>query len=108
MIREALTRMLIGLKEGRETFIPDLIMLDGGKGHLTCEGGAGTRRFEGTELIALANASKRFIRRKQLKKFFCRATVPPYTCFKRFVTKPIVLLLLITASQGKIPDAIAS
>ncbi|OQA56094.1 MAG: UvrABC system protein C [Candidatus Omnitrophica bacterium ADurb.Bin277] len=34
MISEALTRMLRGIKEGREAFIPDLIMIDGGKGHL--------------------------------------------------------------------------
>ena len=34
MIAEALTRMLRGIKEGREDFVPDLIMIDGGKGHL--------------------------------------------------------------------------
>ena len=34
MIREALHRMLIGMKEGREDFKPDLIIIDGGKGHL--------------------------------------------------------------------------
>jgi excinuclease ABC subunit C len=34
MIAEALTRMLRGIKEGREDFMPDLIMIDGGKGHL--------------------------------------------------------------------------
>ena len=34
MIQEALRRMLQGLKEGREEFIPDVIMIDGGKGHL--------------------------------------------------------------------------
>lgn len=34
MIAEALGRMLQGIKEGREEFIPDLIMIDGGKGHL--------------------------------------------------------------------------
>jgi excinuclease ABC subunit C len=34
MIAEALRRMLRGIKEGREDFLPDLIMIDGGKGHL--------------------------------------------------------------------------
>ncbi len=55
MIQEALRRMLQGLKEGREEFIPDVIMIDGGKGHLRAafeimkqEG------FEGTELISIA------------------------------------------------------
>ncbi len=34
MIREALHRMLVGIKEGREKFRPDLIIIDGGRGHL--------------------------------------------------------------------------
>lgn len=34
MIQEALSRMLAGIREGRESFIPDVIMIDGGKGHL--------------------------------------------------------------------------
>jgi excinuclease ABC subunit C len=34
MMREALERMARGILEGREKFIPDLIMIDGGKGHL--------------------------------------------------------------------------
>ncbi|MBU1862642.1 MAG: excinuclease ABC subunit UvrC [Candidatus Omnitrophica bacterium] len=34
MIREALSRTLTGLKNGRESFKPDLIVIDGGKGHL--------------------------------------------------------------------------
>ena len=34
MLQEALTRMLKGISEGRENFIPDLIIIDGGKGHL--------------------------------------------------------------------------
>jgi excinuclease ABC subunit C len=34
MIQEALSRMCQGLKEQRETFMPDLIMIDGGLGHL--------------------------------------------------------------------------
>ncbi|MCM8776378.1 MAG: excinuclease ABC subunit UvrC [Candidatus Omnitrophica bacterium] len=55
MIREALSRMLVGLKEGRETFIPDLIMIDGGKGHLNvAQSVLKSEGFENTELIALA------------------------------------------------------
>ena len=34
MIQEALRRMLVGIKQGRETFKPDLILIDGGLGHL--------------------------------------------------------------------------
>lgn len=34
MIQEALRRMLIGIREGREETVPDLILIDGGKGHL--------------------------------------------------------------------------
>lgn len=34
-IQEALGRMLRGIKEGREDWIPDLIMIDGGKGQLS-------------------------------------------------------------------------
>ena len=34
MIREALRRMLVGVREGREAALPDLIMIDGGLGHL--------------------------------------------------------------------------
>ena len=55
MIQEALRRMLVGIREGRETFIADVIMIDGGKGHwnaaykvLKEEG------FENTVLISLA------------------------------------------------------
>ena len=33
MIREAVRRMIIGIKEGRESALPDLIMIDGGLGH---------------------------------------------------------------------------
>ncbi len=58
MIAEALTRMLRGIKNGSENFLPDLIMIDGGRGHLNA-----ARRVlkkesaEGTELISIA---KRF------------------------------------------------
>ena len=34
MIQEALRRMLLGIKEGREAGFPDLIVIDGGRGHL--------------------------------------------------------------------------
>lgn len=55
MIREALSRMLVGIKEGRETFLPDVIMMDGGKGHLnTASEVLKKEGFEDTELISLA------------------------------------------------------
>ena len=58
MIQEALTRMLVGLKEGRENFIPDVIVIDGGKGHLHAAREVLQKEgFENTELISLA---KRF------------------------------------------------
>jgi len=58
MIQEALSRMLKGLKEGRETFIPDIIMIDGGKGHLNAAKEIMQKEgFENTILISLA---KRF------------------------------------------------
>ncbi len=55
MIQEALGRMLVGLEEGRETFIPDLIVIDGGKGHLSAAAEVLKREeFEEIELISLA------------------------------------------------------
>ncbi|MBU3759143.1 MAG: excinuclease ABC subunit C [Candidatus Omnitrophica bacterium] len=55
MMREALSRMLRGLKEGRESFIPDLIMIDGGKGHLAAAFEAMKEEgFEDTPLISIA------------------------------------------------------
>ncbi|HXV28152.1 MAG TPA: GIY-YIG nuclease family protein, partial [bacterium] len=58
MIQEALSRMLMGIKEGRETFIPDVIMIDGGKGHLNAARAVLEKEgFENTALISLA---KRF------------------------------------------------
>jgi len=58
MIQEAVGRMLAALKEGRETFIPDLIVIDGGKGHLNAAREVLEKEgFQGTELISLA---KRF------------------------------------------------
>ena len=58
MIQETLGRMLAGLKEGRETFIPDLIVIDGGKGHLNAAAAVLQREeMQELELISLA---KRF------------------------------------------------
>lgn len=58
MIQEALGRMLVGIKEGRETFVPDVIMIDGGKGHWNAAYEVVLREgFENTKLISIA---KRF------------------------------------------------
>ena len=58
MIQEALGRMLAGIKEGRENFIPDVIMIDGGKGHWNAACEVMTREgFDNTRLISIA---KRF------------------------------------------------
>jgi excinuclease ABC subunit C len=55
MIREALGRMLAGIREGREEFIPDVIMIDGGKGHLHAAAEVLKKEeFENVELISLA------------------------------------------------------
>ncbi len=55
MIQEALGRMLAGVKEGRETFVPDVIMIDGGKGHLKAAYEVLKREgFETTKLISIA------------------------------------------------------
>jgi len=35
MMQEAIGRMITGIREKRETFVPDLIVIDGGKGHLS-------------------------------------------------------------------------
>lgn len=58
MIAEALTRMLRGIKEGREDFMPDLIMIDGGKGHLNTA--ARVLMREGMEQIELISIAKQF------------------------------------------------
>lgn len=58
MIAEALGRMLRGIKDGREEFVPDLIMIDGGKGHLnTAQRVLQKEEMENIELISIA---KRF------------------------------------------------
>ncbi|MDD5226376.1 MAG: excinuclease ABC subunit UvrC [Candidatus Omnitrophica bacterium] len=58
MIAEALTRMLRGIKEGREDFIPDLIMIDGGRGHLNTA--AKVLAQEGMATIELISIAKQF------------------------------------------------
>lgn len=58
MIQEALGRMLTALKEGRETLIPDLIVIDGGKGHLNAA--LKVLKREGFEEIELISLAKRF------------------------------------------------
>ena len=58
MIQEALRRMINGIKEGRETFIPDVIMIDGGKGHLNAA--REVLRAEGFENTALISIAKKF------------------------------------------------
>ena len=58
MIQEALRRMLVGIKEGRENFIPDVIMIDGGKGHLNAA--LAVLRAEGFENTKLISLAKRF------------------------------------------------
>ena len=58
MIQEALRRMLRGIKEGREAWIPDLILIDGGKGQLS----AAKAVLEQEEMtgIKLISIAKRF------------------------------------------------
>ncbi|MBI4431640.1 MAG: excinuclease ABC subunit UvrC [Candidatus Omnitrophica bacterium] len=58
MIQEALRRMVRGIREGRELFIPDLIVIDGGLGHLhAAEKVLAQEGYTEADLIALA---KRF------------------------------------------------
>ncbi len=55
MIQEAVRRMLAGIKEGRETFVPDILMIDGGKGHLNAALEVlRSEAFENTVLISIA------------------------------------------------------
>ncbi|MBI2167468.1 MAG: excinuclease ABC subunit UvrC [Candidatus Omnitrophica bacterium] len=58
MIQEAVGRMLAGLKEGRESFLPDLIVIDGGKGHLNAA--RATLEREGFQETELASIAKQF------------------------------------------------
>jgi excinuclease ABC subunit C len=65
MIAEALTRMLRAIKEGREDFMPDLIMIDGGRGHLNTAARVLAR--EGMAMIELISIAKQFERIHSLK-----------------------------------------
>ena len=58
MIAEALTRMLRGIKEGRDDFIPDLIVIDGGRGHLNTA--VRVLAQEGMDQIDLISIAKQF------------------------------------------------
>lgn len=58
MISEALTRMLRGIQEGRGDLLPDLIMIDGGKGHL--HAAAKVLAREGMERVGLISIAKQF------------------------------------------------
>ncbi len=57
-IQEALGRMLRGIKEGREEWIPDLIMIDGGKGQLSAA--REILEKEGMTNIKLISIAKKF------------------------------------------------
>lgn len=58
MMQEAVRRMLKGIKEGREDFIPHVIMIDGGKGHL--KAAAEVLKEQGFETTALISIAKKF------------------------------------------------
>ncbi len=55
MIQEALGRMIAAVKSGKESFVPDVIMIDGGQGHLNAAHEVLLReQFENVELISIA------------------------------------------------------
>lgn len=58
MIQEALGRMLRGIRQGKERSVPDLILIDGGKGHLgrACE----VLKKEGFPEVPVISIAKRF------------------------------------------------
>jgi excinuclease ABC subunit C len=58
MIQETLQRMLRGIREGKEAFLPDLIVIDGGKGHLNSA--YEIMKKEGFEEVALISIAKQF------------------------------------------------
>jgi len=58
MIQEAVRRMIRGIKEGREEVIPDVIVIDGGKGHLNAA--YKVLREEGFTDVGLISIAKRF------------------------------------------------
>jgi len=58
MIGEAVRRMLVGVREGRESALPDLLLIDGGRGHLnTARHVLESEDYAGVEIISIA---KRF------------------------------------------------
>jgi excinuclease ABC subunit C len=58
MISEALRRMIVGIKEGRESAMPDLIVMDGGRGHLNAA--LEVLKAEQCEEVAILSIAKRF------------------------------------------------
>ncbi|MFH1800041.1 MAG: excinuclease ABC subunit UvrC [Candidatus Omnitrophota bacterium] len=58
MMAEALRRMLRGIKEGREDFMPDLMMIDGGRGHLNTA--SKVLAQEGMTTIDIISIAKQF------------------------------------------------
>lgn len=58
MLQEALGRMLKGIKEGREDWVPDVIMMDGGKGQLSAA--LEVLKREDMTSIKLISIAKRF------------------------------------------------
>ena len=58
MIREAVARMLRGVKEGRESGFPDLMVIDGGRGHLNTV--LKVLRDEHCEDVEVVSLAKRF------------------------------------------------
>lgn len=66
MIQEALSRMLRGLREGREAVPPDLIVIDGGRGHLRAASSVlKSQDFEDVEVIAIAKQFEHVFSKKQ-------------------------------------------
>jgi len=58
MIQEAVRRMIHGIKEGREEVVPDVIVIDGGRGHLNAA--YQVLEEEGFAEIGLISIAKRF------------------------------------------------
>ncbi len=58
MMQEAVRRMLVGIREGREAGFPDLVMIDGGRGHLNAA--LEIFKAEGYEDIEVISLAKKF------------------------------------------------
>ena len=58
MIQEAVRRMIVGVKEGRESAMPDLIVIDGGRGHLNA--GLKVLELEQCGEVEMISIAKRF------------------------------------------------